>query len=98
MSDHDVNEKIGECAKKIDFGPKTAILGPKLATLGNRGRETPFCGTGAFVPLGVGPVSATSDLLCNFLFPSYASFREGTRPMRQKVLPQPNACGDTVYQ
>ena len=27
--------------------------------------------------------------LCNFSFPSYARFREGTRPTRQKVFPHP---------
>ena len=36
----DGNEEIGGCAHKIDFGPKTALLGPKRATLGNRCRKT----------------------------------------------------------
>ena len=40
VSGHDGNEEIGGCAQKIDFGPKTALLGPKRATLGNRCRKT----------------------------------------------------------
>ena len=40
VSGHDGNEEIGGCAQKNDFGPKTAFLGPKRATLGNRGRKT----------------------------------------------------------
>ena len=40
VSGHDGNKEIGGCAQKIDFGPKTALLGPKRATLGNWGRET----------------------------------------------------------
>ena len=54
--------------------------------------ENPFFEMGprfVFVPLGVGSVLAPSDLLCDFLFPSYARFRVGTRPTRQKVLPHP---------
>ena len=33
------HEEIGGCAQTIDFGPKTALFGPKRATLGNRGHE-----------------------------------------------------------
>ena len=42
-----------------------------------------------FVALAVGFVLAPLDLLCNFLFLSYARFREGTHPTRQKVFPHP---------
>ena len=37
---HDGNNNIGGFAQQNDFGPKTALLGPKRATLGNRGHET----------------------------------------------------------
>ena len=40
VSGHDGNKEIGGCAQQIDFGPKTALLGPKRATLGNRCRKT----------------------------------------------------------
>ena len=40
VSSHDGNKEIGGCAQKIDFGPKTALLGPKRPTLDNRGHET----------------------------------------------------------
>ena len=40
VSGHDGNEEIGGCAQKIDFGPKTVLLGPKRATLGNWCRKT----------------------------------------------------------
>ena len=40
MSRHDGNNKIGGFAQKNDFGPKTALLGPKRPTLDNRGHET----------------------------------------------------------
>ena len=45
--------------------------------------------TVAFVALGLGSVVAPSDLFCDFSFPSYARFCEGTRPTRQKVFPYP---------
>ena len=40
VSRHDGNNKIGGFAQKNDFGPKTALLGPKRPTLDNRGHET----------------------------------------------------------
>ena len=40
VSGHDGNEEIGGCGQKIDFWPKNPLLGPKRATLGNRGQET----------------------------------------------------------
>ena len=40
LSGHDGNEEIGGCGQKIDFWPKNPLLGPKRATLGNRGQET----------------------------------------------------------
>ena len=40
VSRHDGNTKIGGFAQRNDFEPKTALLGPKRATLGHRGRET----------------------------------------------------------
>ena len=40
VSGHDGNEEIGGCGQKIDFWPKNPLLGPKRATLGNRGRKT----------------------------------------------------------
>ena len=49
----------------------------------------PFLGTWAFVALGVGSILAPLDLFCDCSFPSYARFREGTRPTRQKVFPYP---------
>ena len=39
VSGHDGNEEIGGCGQKIDFWPKNPLLGPKRATLGNRGRK-----------------------------------------------------------
>ena len=50
---------------------------------------TPIFFKGAFVALGVGSVVAPSDLVCDFSFPSYARFREGSRPKRQKSCPTP---------
>ena len=50
---------------------------------------TPIFFKGAFVALGVGSVVAPSDLVCDFSFPSYGRFREGTRPKRQKSCPTP---------
>ena len=40
VSGQDGNEEIGGCGQKIDFWPKNPLLGPKRATLGNRGRKT----------------------------------------------------------
>ena len=47
-----------------------------------------FFGTWALVPLGVGPVLAPSDLLCNFSFPSYVFVREPIRRAK-KSSPTP---------
>merc|ERR550539_171707 len=40
VSGHDGGKEIGGCGQKIDFWPKNPLLGPKRATLGNRGRKT----------------------------------------------------------
>ena len=40
VSGHDGNEEIGGCGQKIDVWAKNPLLGPKRATLGNRGRKT----------------------------------------------------------
>ena len=57
---------------------------------------TPIFFKGAFVALGVGSVVAPSDLVCDFSFPSYARFREGTR-LKRKSLALPH-CEVTVCQ
>ena len=54
-------------------------MGPKIRFFSSFGIA--FFGTGAFVPLDVGSVS---DLLCDFSFPSYPRFREGTRLTHQQ--------------
>ena len=47
-----------------------------------------FFGTWALVPLGVGPVLAPSDLLCDFSFPSYV-FVRGPIRRAKKSSPTP---------
>ena len=66
----------------------------KQTLLRSQGRvnENPFFTVvnDAFVALAVAVVLAPSDRFCDFSFPSYVSFREGTRPTRQKSLPPPH--------
>ena len=69
-------------------GPKNPDFGPKIRFFSD---GTPFFVKGAFVTLGVGSVLAPSDLLCDFLFPSYAPFRQGNpAKTAPKSLPPPH--------
>ena len=67
------------------FGPKNSDFGPKIRfSYGNLF----FC-TESRIAQVVTQILRPTDLVYDFLFPSYARFREGTRPMPQKVLPHP---------
>merc|ERR1711902_487119 len=48
-----------------------------------------FC-TATWLAQVVTQILRPTDLVYDFSFPSCARFREGTRPMHQKVFPHPN--------
>ena len=67
------------------LAPKIRILARKsIFSYGNL-----FFRTATWVAQVVTQILRPTDLVYDFSFPSYARFREGTRPMPQKVFPHP---------
>ena len=67
------------------FAPKIRISARKsIFSYGNL-----FFRTATWVAQVVTQILRPTDLVYDFSFPSYARFREGTRPMPQKVFPHP---------
>ena len=75
-----------ELKSEFFLGPKNPDFGPKIRFFSY---GTPFFGKGALVTLGVSSVLAPSDLLCDFLFPSYAVFVRGPVQRAKKSYPTP---------
>ena len=67
------------------LGPKIHIFGQKSIFL----NRTPIFVNGAFVAIDNSYLQVLDPSKNLFSFPSYGLFSEGTRPMCQKVLPNP---------
>merc|ERR1712055_1066715 len=72
--------------EKMDFRAPTIRISARksIFSYGNL-----FFRTATWVAQVVTQILRPTDLVYDFSFPSYARFREGTRPMPQKVFPHP---------
>ena len=82
---------VDPVARRASGRPPGPDFGPKICIFLRYAYITPIFWVGRTRLNGIISYAnfETNDLVYDFSFPSYARFREGTRPMPQKVFPHP---------